>query len=173
MTTALRLALPLEHFHQSQGPSNDCGPYTAAIVINALTGAAVDGARLAEEMDKPRWPGWPLPLPVIRRIPRWATFPWGMVDVFQQYGLKARWRIAAGEHDLVLALRQGRIAMPTIGTWRPLSAHIKPLAAYHPELGWGFVDPAGPPGLSWQSPQSFRREWRPWLGLLVETLASR
>ena len=75
---------------QYQGDSNDCGPYTIATVINALLKLQIDPSDLALEMARPVWRGIFL---VIRRIPNWATFPWGMVDIFRVYGLKASWKL--------------------------------------------------------------------------------
>jgi len=73
---------------QFQGSSNDCGPYTTATVINALRGQNLVGDELANQMNKPRWRGI---FPVIRRVPNWATLPWGLVDVFRDYDLRGRW----------------------------------------------------------------------------------
>ena len=68
---------------QHQGDSNDCGPYTTATILNALLDLNLDGSQLAQQMDKPVWRG---PLIVIRRVPNWATFPWGIVDVMREHG---------------------------------------------------------------------------------------
>lgn len=169
--SALYLSLPVARYHQSQGRSNDCAPFTVAIAVNALTGSQIDGAILAEVMNQPRrWLG-PLPIPVIRRIPNWATFPWGIADQLQRYAIAARWRFGASEGDLIAALEQNRIAMPIVGSLWPAWAHVKILAAHDPELGWGFVDPARPDGsLTWEGARQFEKLWANYGHLLVETL---
>ncbi len=166
----LRLKLPLEAHHQFQGATNDCAPFTTAMVIGAILGRPVDGRQLAAQMNRPRWRWGPLPHPVIRRIPNWATFPWGVVDILRLNGIRARWRFGASEADLFLALEQDRIAMPIVGEFSPLWAHIKPLVAHDRVKGWGFVDPGQREVLSWQSHGAFRKHWSNWRNLLVETL---
>jgi hypothetical protein len=142
-------------------------------VINTLRQANMkDGAQLAQAMNRPRLRWWgPIPIPIIRRIPNWATFPWGVADVLQANGIACRWRFGAAPADLQRALAEGRVAMPIIGEWQPLWAHIKPLAAYHPEHGLGFVDPAHPkPELLWHNETAFLKLWKNYWNLLVETL---
>ena len=66
----------LRRYHQFQGQSNDCAPHTVAIVVNALKGQEMlKGDEVAKEMNKPSLRFGLLPL--IRRIPNSATFPWG------------------------------------------------------------------------------------------------
>ena len=151
--------------HQHQGSGNHCGPFAAAIALRALGRAEVDGETLARELNRPRWIG---PLPLIRRIPNWATFPWGVADVLRRYGLRARWRFAAPWSLLHHGLEQGWLLLPVFGQWRPLWAHIAVLAAYHPQKGWGFVDSAHPrPELVWRDTATFARQWRSYGRLLV------
>jgi len=122
---------------QWQGARNDCGPYTVATVINALTGTNIKAAELAKEMNRPAWRG---PLFIVRRVPNWATFPWGMVDVFRQHGLPARWRAFRSEAYLRAALERGDVVMPILGEWRPLWAHVMTLVAWDNNQGWGFAN---------------------------------
>jgi hypothetical protein len=160
-------------YHQYQGQTNDCAPFTIAIVVNAVRNESMlDGWKLAREMNRPRVNWWgPLPTLVVRRIPNWATFPWGIADVLKSHGIKCRWRFAATTDDLHRALNEDRIAMPVVGEIRPLWAHVKPLAAYHPHVGFGFCDPASNgTELAWQSEQEFERLWKNYKHLLIETL---
>ncbi len=151
--------------HQWQGKSNHCGPFAAAIVLNALMKTRVTGHDLARELNRPRWIG---PLPLIRRIPNWATFPWGVVDALRQHGLRAEWRWATPPHLLHEGLQRGWVLLPIFGQWRPLWAHLAVLAAFHPELGWGFVDSAHPhPNLVWRDAETFLRQWRNYGRMLV------
>ncbi|MBI5080755.1 MAG: hypothetical protein HZB17_05550 [Chloroflexi bacterium] len=106
----------LLNFHQWQGKSNDCGPFTTAIVLNTFRGEKIfDGKTLALEMNCPRlrWHGL-LPLIVVRRIPNWATMPWGIADTLTQHGVRARWRFGATKDDLLNALKN-KSAAQTVG----------------------------------------------------------
>ncbi len=169
----MNLPTQLLKYHQNQGQTNDCAPFTIAIVINSLRDERLlDGWKLALEMNKPRlkWVG-PIPLPVVRRIPNWATLPWGIADVLQLHNVACRWRFGATANDLHRALNEGRIAMPVVGEFKPLWAHVKPLAAYHPHVGFGFCDPASNGSdLAWQSEKEFERLWKNYRHLLTETL---
>jgi hypothetical protein len=160
-------------YHQYQGESNDCAPFSAAIVVNTLRDDRVlNGLDLAEEMNRPRLRWWgPLPYLVVRRIPNWATFPWGIADVLQDHGVKCRWQFGAGPNHLQRALAEDRIALPIIGEHWPLWAHVKPLVAYHPQRGWGFADPAhNGTDIAWQRDLEFMRQWQNYGHLLIETL---
>jgi hypothetical protein len=172
----IRLRLPLEQQHQFQAQTNDCAPFTTAMVVNSLQGKNLTGAQLAQEMNRPRLRVGLVPI-VVRRIPNWATFPWGIADALQQHGVRARWRAFARETDLLRALEENRVAMPIIGEplrWhagRPQPwAHVKPLIAFDPARGWGFADPASRQPLSWQDAAEFERLWRNMWRLLVETI---
>ena len=160
-TVALRAA------HVCQGESNDCGPFAAAIVVGAMSGSQVDAERLARELEQPRWWG---PLPRVRRIPRWATFPWGVADVLHEHGLRAAWRPWASVDRLQRGLARGDLLMPIYGGWRKGRpwAHVAILAAQDPGRGWAFVDPQQPRGdLVWHDDACFRRKWLTWGNLLV------
>ncbi len=143
---------------QCQGRHNSCGPYTTATVINALCATGLEGAALAAEMNRPVFRGI---LPVVRRIPNWATFPWGMVDVLRQHGLDAHWRIFAGIGWLRTALQQGSLLMPITGEWRPLWSHVMTLLAWDEQQGWGFANTAHPGRqLFWLDDRTFQKRWK-------------
>lgn len=151
---------------QYQGQSNDCGPYTTATVINALLGLSLEAAELAQQMNRPVWRG---PLFIVRRIPNWATFPWGMADVLRQYGLNACWRPFASVAYLLRGLQRGNVLMPVLGGWRPLWAHVMTLIAWSVERGWGFANTQfDHHDIHWLSDSLFRRQWRAMFHLLVE-----
>jgi hypothetical protein len=154
---------------QYQGTSNDCGPYTTATVINALRGAHLTGDELAQQMNKPRWRGI---LPVIRRVPNWATFPWGMSDVFKDYGLQARWWFRVPVSYLRPAIAGGHLLMPISGEWRPKPwAHVMTLVAWDPEKGWGFANTQySHHHISWQPDLDFQARWDHYGHLLVEII---
>jgi len=149
---------PLLRAHQYQGNSNDCGPFSTAIVLNALLGLDLGGRELARRMNNPHWL---LFIPIIRRIPDWATFPWGIVDMLRSFRLHAGWRLFSSPAQLLTGLFEGQIVMPIFGGWNPLWAHTTILAAYHNILGWGLINPANASGgLQWLSNDEFLPAWR-------------
>jgi hypothetical protein len=152
---------------QYQGERNDCGPFTTATVINALRELNLDALQLAEEMNKPVWRGI---FYIVRRIPDWATFPWGMVDVFRSYSLSARWRPFATTHYLKEALGQGKVLMPILGEWRsPIWAHVMTLVVWDEAQGWGFANTQyRHHHIDWLPNEIFSRQWRAMGHLLIE-----
>jgi hypothetical protein len=152
---------------QYQGTSNDCGPYTTATVINTFRKQNLIGDELAKQMNKPRLRGI---VPIIRRVPNWATLPWGMVDVFRDYSFRSRWWFRAPVQYLKPALNAGKILMPIIGEWRPKPwAHVMTLVAWHPEKGWGFANTQyQDKKITWRSDQDFQEKWNNYARLLVE-----
>jgi hypothetical protein len=158
---------------QFQGFTNNCGPTTTAIVLNALCGLTLNGPELAEQMNKMVWRGV---LPVVRRIPNSATLPWGMVDVFRSHGMKATWRIFTRTSHLFEGLARGKILMPVIGSIKPVSAHVMTLVAWDQKDGWGFANTAyDEHKIFWESDPrfmqtwgSFSKSWRVTAHLLVE-----
>ncbi len=154
--------------HQWQGQTNDCAPYAAAILLRGLLGLNISGAQLAAEMNRVRWVG---PFPLVRRIPNWATFPWGVVDVLRRYGVPARWRLGARPEHLRQSLQRGHVPMPIFGQWRPLWAHIALLVGYDAQRGWGFVDAGHPRAeVLWTPDARFRTWWRAYGRLLVTAM---
>lgn len=156
--------------HRCQERSNDCGPFCAAMVIHALTGRALDPVALARAMDRPRAGGFLGILPLVRRWPGSATFPWGMVDLFRQHGLAARWTFRGRAGDLRAGLGEGKLYIPVTGAYRPRPwAHYMVLLAHDPERGWGFADPASPEArLSWRSEAAFAERWGNYGRLVIE-----
>jgi hypothetical protein len=141
-----------------QGQSNDCGPFTAATVINALRDLNLDPRELADQMNHPVRRGRQF---ILRRIPNWATFPWGIVDVLHEHGLAAYWRLNTSTDYLLDCLQRGDIVMPIIGSWRPIWAHVMTLIAWHPEIGWGFANTQlEHKNIDWRSHEEFIGQWR-------------
>ncbi len=151
---------------QCQGQSNDCGPYTTATIINALLNRNLEAQELAQQMNQPIWRG---PWFVVRRVPNWATFPWGIVDVLREHGLNASWRPFARTSYLIEALQRGVVLMPILGGWRPLWAHVMTLVAWNAEKGWGFANTQFPHhDVHWLNDAVFRRQWWAMAHLLIE-----
>ncbi len=112
---AARHARPLDSYYQHQGDSNDCGPHVVAMAINFWRGTEeLDGHAVAQIMNRPRVQAAWFPL-VIRRVPNWATFPWGIADMLRQHDIPARWRLYATEEHIQRALRENRLIMPMFG----------------------------------------------------------
>jgi len=154
---------------QWQGENNDCGPFTVATVINGLLGLDLKGADLAKEMNRPSWRG---PWVLVRRVPNWATFPWGMVDVFKQYGLRASWRLLASADQLYPAVAGGEVLLPILGSWRPLWAHVMTMVAWEGQNGWGFANTQyDHHRIHWLDEAIFNKLWGSMLRMLIRIQA--
>lgn len=150
---------------QFQGKSNDCGPFTIATVLNALRNLEIQAPELASLMDRPAWRG---PHLVIRRLPNWATFPWGIVDIFRSYGLSAKWKMFVKPIQMLEKLDRGWIVMPVIGSWRPLWAHVMTCISWHPDTGYGFANTQiNKQDIYWLDEKTFARQWRAMGGILI------
>jgi hypothetical protein len=144
------------NFHQFQGKSNDCGPYSASIVISALKKRILLGKSLSKYFDD-----YPIQrrFPFFFRIPGWATFPWGITATLKQYGIKSKWKILNRKKDLISSLSQNIIIVLT-GSWFPLTGHYRIFAAYDPGKRWGFIDPAFQENvITWQKDTDFQSAW--------------
>ncbi len=148
--------------HRYQGASNDCGPFCVAMLVEAVGGRSLDPAALARRLDRPRWRGlWGL-LPLVRRIPGFSTFPWGLVDALAAQGLRARWQRGSSAEELRGWLGAGLGVIVLYGEWRPKPwAHYVVLLAHDPVKGWGVADPDRQEAqLRWLPDATFRRRWR-------------
>ncbi len=113
-------------------------------------------------------PAWFLFIPIIRRIPDWATFPWGITHLLREFHLRAGWRMFTSPAVLLAGLAEGQVVMPIFGGWRPLWAHTAILAAYHTCLGWGLVNPAVETStLQWLPDDVFLPAWRSLGSLMI------
>jgi len=173
---AERHGQPIEQFHVSQGSSQDCGPHCVAVAVNFWLGQKkLEAKTVAREMNRPRL-GMGLPPLVIRRIPNWATFPWGITDMLKAHGLHASWRVRASEKDLHRALLEDHIVMPIFGEplqrqgwkWNGWS-HVAILAGWDPaaETYW-FIDSSHETTPSSRPRDTFLRHWNNMERLLIE-----
>lgn len=143
--------------HQFQGQSYDCGPYSTAIIINALIGTNLRGETVARQLNAPARRGI---FPIFRRIPGWATFPWGIVGFLQEHGLKADWKVLASHRHLLECLEKPVIPLVITGEWRPLWAHYLIFVEYGVNSGYGFVDPAHTDAaIVYKDEKTFLRQW--------------
>ncbi|GAB4475044.1 MAG: hypothetical protein Kow0088_11530 [Anaerolineales bacterium] len=141
-----------------QGNRNDCAPFTAATLIHTFTDQRIDPIALAHEMNRIVWRHG---LPRIRRLPNWATFPWGVVDILQQYGLSARWQFLQSLPEMLNRLSTPIIYLPIILSWRPLWAHILTLVAYRAGRGFGFANTQLPyQKIDWIAEDRFLKLWQ-------------
>jgi hypothetical protein len=160
----------LQSAHQFQGSSNDCGPYCTAILLNAFRQQEISGAELASRMNKMVWRGI---FPKIRRIPSWATFPWGIVDILKEFDLSAQWRVLSSISNLYQSIPNPLITIVVVGELRPLWAHYKILAAHDGLKGWGFINPAYPVGeIQWDRHSDFFNLWRSYEHLIIQVALS-
>jgi hypothetical protein len=163
--------------HLFQGDTDDCGPHVVTMAVNFWHGEdRLNAPDVARTMNQPRV-GVGFPPLVIRRIPNWATFPWGMADMLRLHGIPARWRLLASEDHLHRALRENRLLMPIYGEpfrridgrWRGWS-HVVLL------VGWDatneeylLVDSTRHTAPTTMPRAEFMRKWRNMGRLLVET----
>jgi hypothetical protein len=148
----------LKKAHMFQKSSNDCGPFCVAIALKAMKDINTNGFDVSEESNKIRWVGI---FPIIRRIPNWATFPWGLVDLLRQHGTRSRWKIFNTQENLINILNKERIAIVLIGEWKHKWSHYKILVAIDEKLGLGFIDPGNSSSqISWQLKSDFIKQWR-------------
>jgi len=184
---ALGMRTPLHRFHQHQGSTNDCGPFCVAIAVNALREEAIlDGHAVARWMERVRRSAGRLPLPVLDKVPGWATLPWGIGDELRRHGLRARWRLFGTREHLLHNLAADRVTAVAVGEplrfvkgrWRGWG-HLKLLYAWDPQWGWAFVDPGVRPwpgdpwaarGIGWQREEEFVRQWMWMLRFTMEVL---
>lgn len=141
--------------HLFQGKTNHCGPYSAAIVLKAF-GKPVDIDLLANSAI-----GWKKnkSIPVFRRIPNWATFPWGLVDILRENGFAASWRVLTPKERLMECLLQDIIVIVVTGNYFPLWAHYSILVSISEGMV-GLVDPANQEtAISWLAEQEFMLRW--------------
>lgn len=177
LTLAPRHEREIAGYHLHQGRSNDCGPHVVAMAVNFWHGRAVlDAAEVARAMNRPRL-GVGFPPLVVRRIPAWATFPWGIADVLRANGVPARWRARASEDDLHRALAEDRLLMPIYGEplrrrglrWTGWS-HVAILCGWEPaEERYWFVDSSRASAPTARPRAEFLRLWGHMGRLLVET----
>lgn len=152
--------------HQYQGQSYDCGPYSAAIVTNALSGSEMLGADVAQWLNQPiRWGI----LPIAQRIRNRATLPWAITRFLHTHHLGARWRVLTSTRQLLNGLERNAVFVVLIGEWRPLWAHYLVLVEYDPEDGYGFVDPAqAQAAIVYRDEKTFLRQWSNWGRQMIE-----
>ncbi len=167
----------LASWHIAQGSTNDCGPHVVTEAVNFWKGEALLSADdVARSMNRPRVGMGLLPL-VVRRVPNWATFPWGIADELRVHGIPARWQLKASEDDLQAALREDRLIMPIFG--EPLRrqglsftgwSHVVLLEGWDPatETYW-FVDSARTSAPTSRPRAEFVQLWGNMGRLIVET----
>lgn len=183
---AVRLRKPVYRYHQFQGPTNDCGPTSLVIAVNALAGVGeLEGAVMAREMNRFRLAWRAFPYIGLSRIPGWATFPWGIVHQLRERGVRGRWGPFGTVDRLLRNLSEDRITIVAVGEpfrWEKGRyrgwAHLKVVYGYGAGRGFLFVDPAMRPtgspdameyhGLSWQGESEFLRQWANVLRVYIE-----
>jgi hypothetical protein len=173
---AARHGREIASYHIDQGDSNDCGPHVVAMAVNFWRGRdllQVDA--VARAMNRPRF-GVGFPPLVVRRIPNWATLPWGIADMLRQNGFAARWRLFASEDTILRALREDRLVMPIYGEpfrrrgarWTGWS-HVAILCGWSPDPPrYLFVDSSASSAPSSRPREDFLKLWRNMGRLMVE-----
>jgi hypothetical protein len=158
----------LQANHLCQGTSNDCGPFCTAMILNTLKKGQYNGTDIGLELGKIVRRGI---FPLVRRIPHWATFPWGVADYIHQTGPKTHWRIFDDEKRLWSSVQGSRFNIIIIGNWKPLWAHYMIVSNYDPQKGWGFINPATfDSNIFWMSPEEFRKKWSRMARMSIEVI---
>jgi hypothetical protein len=152
--------------HLFQGSTNNCGPFSAAIILKMFDHPNINGEQISKELGKIHWKGI---IPLIRRVPNWATFPWGVADLFSQYGMTAKWRWLCTYSHLIENIKTDKITIVLIGSWLSGWAHYKILVAADTQNGLGFIDPGFKnPQICWQPLGEFLTQWRFFARSIIE-----
>jgi len=156
-------------YHVWQGSSQDCGPHAISVALNFSRGEALFQApELAHQMNIPRLRPR-LPFLIIRRIPNWATFPWGMTDVLRENRLDAHWRFGVSEDYLRGELNEDRLLLPIFGEpmRRHAWSHVAVLVGWDDQACW-FVDSSSESPLRSRPRTEFLTLWQNMGRLVVE-----
>lgn len=142
--------------HLFQGYTNHCGPFCTAIVLNTVKKSNIAGETIVEIMNKPSWNKL---TPSIKRIPNGATFPWGIVETFSEFGIPSTWQAFSSFTKLEDELSSDFIFIILTALRHPVSAHYRVLTTIKEDI-MGFVDPALPEkNITWQEKQLFIESW--------------
>lgn len=149
----------LRENHLFQEDTSDCGPYVIAMSLNAMSVNAFSGIDISREMNASHWLFF---IPLIMRIPSWATFPWGITWYVRRKGLQSNWHIFATRNSLIDNINKPHLQIVLVGGYKPLWAHYKILVAYDEATDeFGFIDPGSPlSNIVWQKSAVFYNEWR-------------
>lgn len=183
-------------WHQYQGNNtNDCAAFSIAIVGNALLNRPqFEGFKVAREMEKVTFVASPLPHLTLRKVPNWATLPWGISGYLQSKNIAAKLHWFASIDHLLRNIQEDRSTIVIIGDLLKGWGHAKVLYGYEPpspaaggvstapqpEQGFYFVDPGYPQewsrphhprGVFWQDENEFKQQWNSLFRILIEIRA--
>lgn len=171
-------------WHQYQGENtNDCAAFCISIVANAfLKEARFEGSAVAREMEKLTLVTRPIPHVTIRKLPNWATLPWGISGYLQSKDIPTKLHWFASTDRLLQNIQEDRFTIVIVGDLLKGWAHAKVLYGHEPtgpqpERGYYFVDPGYPKewsrpqhprGVFWQQEDEFRQQWNNLFRILVD-----
>lgn len=174
---------PIYKYHQFQGKTNNCGPTSLAISMNAFTHESTfNGEYIANELDH-----WLKHFPklILPRISNWATFPWGLVQYLRYQKIPGKWSLFGSSEKLIANINSEVITMVIIGEplrWKNGKydgwSHIKVLYGNSPGYFF-FVDPAyqqndgsnnelSDSGIYRQSEEEFQKLWKNMFRIYIE-----
>ena len=159
----------LQKYHQPQGQTNHCGPFAVATILPLFGIQGLSGEYLAAHFNRL---GSSLKRIIPARIPNYATFPWGIVNVFKHYHINARWEIFCRRDTLLSRINTNNIQIVLVGELLKRRTHYLILTGFDDKLGMGFVDPAYPnPSIHWIPEKIFITQWsRLWRNcILIES----
>jgi hypothetical protein len=121
-------------WHQYQGDNtNDCAAFSIAIMGNAfLNRSQFEGFKVAREMEKVTLVTSPLPHLTLRKIPQWATLPWGVSGYLQSQHIPAKLNWFASVDHLLRNIREGRLTIVILGDLLKGWGHAKVVYGYEP-----------------------------------------
>jgi len=150
---------------QYQGITNNCGPFSTAIALNAyLDTDKYQGEKITQQMNE----SWRY------RIPNNATWPWGISHYIRQQGVPARVGLFVSERQLHKTIEQNKVVIVLTGGLETTNinilgrefelkikpwGHYKVLTGYDPKRGYQFADPQEGK-IVFQPRQDFLDEWR-------------
>jgi len=174
---------PIYQYHQYQGNTNNCGPMSLAISMNAFVHEETfNGENIAMELDH-----WIKHFPklIIPRISNWATFPWGLVQYLRYQKIPGKWSLSGSSEKLKENIKREIITIIFVGEplrWKNGKydgwSHIKVLYGNSPGHFF-FIDPAyrkntgsnnelSDSGISKQSEEEFLKIWKNMFKIYVE-----
>lgn len=144
----------ISDYHEYQGDTNDCGPYSATIAANALAGyRRYNPAEVAEEMRF--------------RFPQGATPPWAIVWWLRQQGLDTYTRVWSDYGHMWTALGRNQIPIVMVGAWWPFWLHWKVISKATDRRVFS-VDPGITAAEVSEEYSDFTEVWKPFGCVMIE-----
>jgi len=144
--------------YQYQGLTNDCGPFSISIILQALKVSKITGTDLSKDMKGLHWNGI---YPNIYRLRNGATFPWGILKILRKYNLHCKYYVFTSEEKIIRYMKEKNIVILLVGKLFPLWAHYMIFGKYSALKGYGFIDPGNNKNkISWIIKDDLKNIWK-------------